>query len=163
MSFLLSILANKSLTVVLLLWGVSAAYGWVENYKNRLQWQQAAESYQDAYADQKNQYEQLDSTMRTAALQRRDIHAKSNTALEGLNSVARSEVRKKMGGDCGPYGQRVVPLYYVNILRLAAQQTPNRSEAKKQSSTQRIVARLRAAFTRQSNAKSGGVREEPTD
>lgn len=157
------LITHPAIFALLIGWGVTSAYQWKSNYEDKLQWQQATQAYETAYMDSREQYDQLDIATKKAALQRRDIHGKANTALEGLNSVARQEVKKKMGGACGPYAAGVGPHYYVDILRLAAQQTPNRNEAKKQSSTQRITARLRAALAIESNADRSGVREEPSD
>lgn len=144
-------------------WGITSATQWKSNYEDKLQWQQATAAYKDAYVDSEVRYAELDEQSKQSELQRRIIRDKATTALEGLNSVARQEVAKEMGGACGPYAARVVPRYYVDVLRLASQQSPNSSEIAQQSSTQRIIARLRAALAVENNADSGGVRTEPAD
>jgi len=164
LTFIKLFLANKTLTVILLTWGVTSGLNWWNDYQEKAEWKSAMESYQVAFTDAQEQMQRNDDVMRKRLIAERESHEKSTEKIIGLHKVARQEIKNGLGGKCGAFADVVVPAYYFDVLRIDRPKPASDGGENKRSAREWLADKLhKTTGIGQAGSDPGAISEKPAD
>jgi len=107
--------------LVLVAWGTTTAYQWRESYLEKNQWQEATKAYEEAYANQLEEYDLLNAVLSERSIAKRNNRDTVNEAINRVYKVSTMQETAK-------YASTPVPDEYIAVLRIAARGLATSSE-----------------------------------